>query len=71
MVSYGLRVVHGHCASCGERSENLYTLNLTAGELPRIEPKQERTHAGLCEGCLLRIALSIRLHFRPRVVTVR
>lgn len=53
MVSALFRTKHGSCALCGiaEPPSGLFTLNLTAGEDPKLEPKGERTHTGCCLRC--------------------
>lgn len=58
MVSVLFSVKHDHCGLCGEQRP-LFVLNLTAGEQPRLEPKADGTHAGVCLDCWLRVAVEI------------
>lgn len=68
-------VKHDHCGLCGEQHP-LFVLNLTRGEQPRLEPKQDGTHTGVCMTCwsevadVLRPRLGIYKHQLPDGVTI-
>jgi hypothetical protein len=58
VVSTLFSIQHEHCAQCGEQKP-LFVLHLQSQVQPRLLPKAEDTHTGICMECWGQLARGI------------